>query len=312
MNKNQETKIEEVNKGSEMTQAVRIYKDTVFRMLFREPERLLELYNAVSGGHYTDSAQLKIVTLENAVYMNVKNDLAFLIDFRLNLYEHQGTVNPNMPYRFLQYVAKEYEKLLVEESVYGSKLLKLPTPQFLVFYNGMEEQPEVKDLRLSDAFEKKEAEPKLELLVKVLNINYGHNKELMEQCRTLREYAQYVAHVRRCRETMPLDEAVERAVEECIEQGILKDFLRKNRAEVKSMSIFEYDEEKVKALWKKESFEDGVEQGRTEGLEQGRAEAMQEIVLIKTVFKLAARNFSPEEIAKRAGISVEKVIEILE
>ena len=228
-------------------------------------EDLLELYNAVSGGHYTDPAQFRIVTLENAVYMNMKNDLTFLIDFRLNLYEHQGTVNPNMPYRFLQYVAKEYEKLSVDESVYGRRLLKLPTPQFRVFYNGMEEQPETEELRLSDAFEKKEGEPKLELIVKVLNINYGHNRELMEQCRTLKEYAQYVAHVRKCKETMMLDEAVDRAVEECIEQGILKDFLRKNKAEVKAMSIFEYDEEKVKVLWKRESFEEGLEQGKEEG-----------------------------------------------
>ena len=271
MKKNQETKLEEAYNDADKPQAVRIYKDTVFRMLFREPERLLELYNAVSGGHYTDPAQLRVVTLENAVYMNMKNDFAFLIDFRLNLYEHQGTVNPNMPYRFLQYVAKEYEKLLVDESVYGKKLLKLPTPQFMVFYNGMEEQPEVKELRLSDAFEKKDENPSLELAVTVLNVNYGHNRELMEQCRMLKGYAQYVAHVRKCTETMPLNEAVKRAVEECIEQGILRDFLRKNKAEVKSMSIFEYDEEKVKALWKRESFEDGLEQGREEGREEGES-----------------------------------------
>ena len=165
---------------------IRIYKDTVFRMLFKEPEKLLELYNAVSGGSYTDASQLELVTLENAVYMTMKNDLAFLIDFQLNLYEHQGTVNPNMPYRFLQYVAKEYEKLMGDSSPYSTKLMKLPTPRFVVFYNGTEEMPEKWERKLSDAYEKKEEVPCLELVVQVLNINYGQNQKFLEQCRTLK------------------------------------------------------------------------------------------------------------------------------
>ena len=328
---------------------IRTYKDTVFRMLFREPERLLELYNAVSGGRYTDSSKLEFVTLENAVYMNMKNDLAFLMDFRLNLYEHQGTVNPNMPYRFLQYVAKEYEKLMQEKSIYSTKLLRLPTPRFVVFYNGTEEQPEERELRLSEAFEKREEQPRLELAVQVLNINYGHNQRLLEQCRTLKEYAQYVDCVRRYKKALPVEQAVDRAVEECIRKGILEEFLRANKAEVKSMSIFEYDEEAVKKLWKKEFYEDGLaeglEIGRAEGMEIGKAEGMeigktegieigkaeglnkgkeeglsegkiigelQGIELAKKVLRLAGRKVSEEAIAEQLSIPVEKVRQILE
>ena len=296
---------------------IRAYKDTVFRMLFREPERLLELYNAVSGGHYTDSSKLELVTLENAVYMNMKNDLAFLMDFRLNLYEHQGTVNPNMPYRFLQYVAKEYEKLMQNKSIYSSKLLKLPTPRFVVFYNGTENQPEERELRLSDAFEKQEGQPRLELLVQVLNINYGYNQKLLKQCRTLKEYAQYVDCVRKYRKTMPVEQAVDHAVEECIRKGILEDFLRTNKAEVKSMSIFEYDEEAVKKLWKKEFYEDGLadglELGKAEGLSEGKTIGeLQGIELAKKVLRLADQNISEEEIARQLAVSVEKVRRILE
>ena len=117
-------------------------KDTVFRMLFREKKELLKLYNAMSGGNYTNPDELEIVTLENALFMSTKNDLAFLIDMRLQLYEHQSTWNPNMPYRFLNYVVDEYERLLADKNIYGGKLLTLPTPKFVVFYNVREGKSE--------------------------------------------------------------------------------------------------------------------------------------------------------------------------
>ena len=162
--------------------ANRKYKDTVFRILFSDKEHLLSLYNAVSGKTYTDPEQLQIVTLENAVYMGMKNDLAFIIDTNLFLYEHQSTYSANMPQRDLFYIASEYQKLVDKKSLYSSKLQKIPAPKFLVFYNGTEEMEDSRTEYLSAAFENLTGEPDLELKVLTLNINIGHNQELLEQC----------------------------------------------------------------------------------------------------------------------------------
>ena len=222
----------------------RNYKDTVFRMLFQDRENLLSLYNAVNGTVYEDVDGLVITTLQDAVYMNYKNDVSFVFDFTLSIYEHQSTVNQNMPLRDLIYVSKVLQGQMKDQDIYSSRQIKLPTPKFVVFYNGTDEQPEKQTLRLSDAYEKQLEEVELELTVTVYNINYGHNQKLLEACQTLKEYAQYVAAVREYVKEMPLAEAVESAVDSCIRQGILADFLRKNRAEAIEMSIFEYDEEK--------------------------------------------------------------------
>ena len=166
-------------------------KDRLFRFLFeKDREALLQLYNALNGTDYKDASRLQIVTIENAVYIVMKNDLAFVITGTLNLYEHQSTYNPNMPVRFLIYLAEEYQMIVeqAEESIYGTKQISLPTPQCIVFFNGDKEMPEEKILRLSDAFENKERQADVELTVRMLNINHGHNKALMEKCRTLEEF----------------------------------------------------------------------------------------------------------------------------
>ncbi len=179
---------------AERVRPKRKYKDTIFRMLFQNKKNLLQLYNAVTEKHYEDPEELEIVTLENAVYVGMKNDLAFVIDFGIYLYEHQSTINPNMPYRMFQYISEEYEKLTKDDNLYDSRLVKIPTPHFVVFYNG---------------------------------------------------------------------------VDECISEGILKDFLLANKAEVKKMSIYEYDEEATKKLIAKNAYEDGVQDGITQGISQG-------------------------------------------
>ena len=208
----------------------RKYKDTVFRMLFSDRKNLLSLYNAINETSYTDAAQLEIVTLENAIYMGMKNDLAFIINTNLFLYEHQSTYNPNMPLRDLFYISSEYQKMVDWKSLYTSTRLRIPTPNFIVFYNGTEKKEDKWVDYLSESYENMSGEPNLELKVITLNINVGHNKKLMEECQTLREYAQYVAKVRRYSEEMELNTAVERAVSESIQEGILKEFLQKNRA----------------------------------------------------------------------------------
>ncbi|MGN0291035.1 MAG: hypothetical protein ACI4C5_03810, partial [Lachnospiraceae bacterium] len=156
-------------------------------------------------------------------------------------------------------------------TLYRKSLVKIPTPGFIVFYNGRENQPERKYLRLSDAFESAADDPDLELVVTVLNINEGKNVELLEQCRTLKEYMLYVGRIRKYAAEMPLEEAVEIAIQECIREGILADFLTKNRKEAVEVSIFEYNEELVIADIRKDEFRLGKEEGLEQGIEQGEA-----------------------------------------
>lgn len=215
----------------------RKYKDTIFRMLFKDRNNLLSLYNAMNKKNYTDASALQVVTLENAIYLGMKNDLAFIMDMNLYLYEHQSTYNPNMPLRDLFYISNEYQKMVVQQSLYSSTIQKIPAPKFIVFYNGTKEINDLTEFRLSSAYECPTEDPDLELRVTVLNVNDGHNKALMEQCQTLKEYAQYVARVRKyvSSNELSLEEAVEKAVTECINENILRDFLSSNRAEVINM-----------------------------------------------------------------------------
>ena len=282
--------------------ANRNYKDTVFRMLFSDKKNLLSLYNAVNSRDYTNPDDLEIVTLENAIYMGMKNDLAFIIDTNLYLYEHQSTYNPNMPLRDLFYISNEYQKLLDKKSLYSSSLQKIPAPNFIELYNGTDTLSDFSEHRLSSAFENLSGEPKLELIVTVLNINEGHNALLMEHCQTLKEYSQYVAKVRKYAAGMPLDQAVEYAVDECIKENILADFLRKNRAEVISMSIFEYDKEEEEKKLRKAEYEAGVEAGEKSGIQKG---------VLNTARHLLELNLlSLENISRATGLSIDELKEL--
>ena len=251
--------------------ATKKYKDTIFRMLFENKENLLSLYNAMNHKNYTDADALQVVTLENSIYMGMKNDLAFILDMNLYLYEHQSTYNPNMPLRDLFYIFNEYQKLVVQKSLYSS------------------------------AYECQTDEPDLELRVTVLNVNEGHNQELMEHCQTLKEYAQYVAKVRKYTSLgeLSLEEAVECVVEECIKEGILAEFLIQNRAEVISMSIFEYNKDEEEKKLRKAEFEAGREAGIEEGREEGRIELLKQQIQRKL-----SKGKSIDEIAEELEESV--------
>ena len=250
-----------MKKGTQVSEKIptanRQYKDTVFRMLFSEKENLLSLYNAVTGNAYQNADDLKIVTLENAIYMGMKNDLAFMLETNIYLYEHQSTLNPNIPLRDLIYIGIEYQQYVDDKSLYSSRLQKIPAPKFMVFYNGTDAVDDRVELRLSNAYEHLAGEPDLELKALMLNVNEGHNKELMEQCQTLKEYAIYVARVRKYTSEMNLNDAVARAIDECIKEGILVEFLRKNRSEVKMVSILEYDKEWEEKKLRKAEYEAG-------------------------------------------------------
>lgn len=248
-------------------------KDRLFRFLFAgDREALLELYNALNGTDYQDASQLEIVTIESAVYVVMKNDLAFVLAGTLNMYEHQSTYSPNLPVRFLIYLAQEYQTVIerAEKSLYGTSRISIPTPQCVVFYNGTKEMPEEQTLRLSDAFENGDARADVELTVRMLNINHGHNLPLMEKCRTLGEYAEFVSITRKyMRERKKAEEALADAVDYCIENGILEEFLRKNRAEVLGMLLEEFDVKKYERTLRSEGREEGIEIGRKQGIEQG-------------------------------------------
>ena len=243
----------------------RTYKARIFEMVFSDKKELLALYNAINKTHYNDPELLEINTLQNAIYMSMKNDVSFIIDSRLSLYEHQSTYSPNLPIRYLLYVADIYANITKNENLYGTKKVMIPPPRFLIFYNGRDPYPEREVLKLSELYVLKEEEISLELTALMLNINPGYNEELMNTCKTLRDYAEYTDRVRRYAETMKLEDAVERAITECIREGILSEFLSKNRAEAKRMSIYEYDEERHMRQTRAEGYEDGEAAGMKKG-----------------------------------------------
>ena len=252
----------------------RAFKDHMIRKLLNDPVVALEVYNAINNTDYDDPNDLQITTLENAIYIGMKNDVSFIIDGRLALYEHQSTYNPNMPLRDLFYVACIFSALVYDKSIYGSKKIHLPSPQFVVFYNGIEDLPERSVMRLSDAYEHVE-DPEdiaLDLKVQIININYGKNQSLMEKSPTLAQYAIFVDTVRKYEKDYEHMEAVELAISECIEKGVLADFLRKNKAEVLRMCLFEYDQEKHLRMEREDAYEDGFEDGEVRGIEIGEAQ----------------------------------------
>ena len=262
--------------GTKSAVPSRHYKDRVFRMLFKEKEILLELYNALNGSTYTDTSDMTVTTLENAVYIGMKNDVSFVFQNQLMIYEHQSTENPNMSLRNLFYISDIYAGLTREANLFSSRKIQLPEPKAVVFYNGAKELPERQELRLSDSYTKASGDPALELKTLVLNINKGNNLELMEKSRTLREYMEYVDRVRTYSREMSFEEAVEKAVSTCIEEGILADFLLENRTEVMNVSIYEYDEAKHIALERQEAREEGRSEGRAEGRAEGKAEGIKQ------------------------------------
>lgn len=258
----------------------RKYKDRLFCTLFgQDREALLQLYNALNGTAYTDSSQLTVITLDNIIYMKMVNDLAFVIAGVLNLYEHQSTYNPNMPLRFLLYIAEEYDRITHRQNtdIYGERLVMLPTPQCVVFYNGTAKTEDEELLRLSDAFQNKDIPADLELTVHLRNINLGHNQALMSQCPKLWEYASLVGRIREnLTGGIPTKVAVEEAVSYCLDQGILTDFLMENRSGVLGMlrALTEFDEKKHIRLMKQYAKEDGLAEGLAEGHAKGLAEGL--------------------------------------
>ena len=196
----------------------------------------------------------------------MRNDVFFLIDSQLSLYIHQSTYSPNLPLRYLFYISDLYSGIRKDENLYDSKCVQIPTPQFVIFYNEDKEQPNRSILELSDAYSLKEENPALKLKAIMPNINRGHNEKLKGMCKSLKDYSEYTEKVRKYTREVPVEEAVEPAIRECIEEDILTEFLKQNRAEAKSTSIYEYDQEKHM----RQERESSREKGRKEGGQKGR------------------------------------------
>ena len=282
----------------------RKYKDRLFRIVFREKEDLLDLYNAVNGSAYDNPEELEIMTIEDVIYVHMKNDVAFLLSDLLNLWEHQSTFNPNMPARGLSYFSQLYQQYIEKYGVnlYSSKQKKLPFPQYIVFYNGEKDMPERMELRLSDAFftksgKKFHKQPAVEVVADMININVEKNAALMAQCQKLKEYAQFIDLVRKkLQQADDKEEAMQQAVDECIEKGILAEILYKNKMEVIEVFLTEYDEEKQRIIEAKE---------REEELRENWNECLRE-----TIYSLVQDgDISVERGAQKLDISVKEFLE---
>ena len=260
----------------------REYKDRLFKFIFGNPENkewTLSLYNAVNGSSYTNPDDIKLTTLENVVYMNMKNDVSFLIADTMSFYEQQSSFNPNMPMRFFVYAGMVYSRYIEtsqEYRKYSSKQQKAPTPKCICFYNGTSEKDDKTILKLSDSFD---SESDIEVVVTMINVNYGHNKELMEACKPLEEYAFFIDRVRMYqKDSDNLEEAIDKAVEDLPDNSMIKQFLMINKAEVKRMCITEYDEERTLNETREEGREEGRAEGRAEGREEGALQTLIKLV----------------------------------
>ena len=275
------------NEGGFYMSGNREYKSDVFSMLMQDKERALQLYNAMNGSSYDNPEDVEIVIHDGGISLSVRNDASFIVDARLSIYEHQSTVCPNMPVRSLIYFSVILSDMLSDKkkgtkkgkNIYGRRLVKIPTPHFVVFYNGEEEQPEVQELKLSDAFEKPTDEPNLELKCKVYNINDGKNKAIMESCGWLNDYMTFVNKVREYHADGAFDDLaidIEKAIDYCIDNDILKEFLKTYRSEVTKSMQLNYEFDRQLELERADAIEEGLEQGIKQGLEQGLEQGIEQ------------------------------------
>ena len=242
----------------------RTYKDRLFKIIFEDKKELLSLYNALTGKNYQNPDELEINTIDDVIYMHLKNDMSFILDDWQNLFEQQSTFNPNQPLRGFFYFADLYKVKYFGKKIYSTRLLKIPTPQYIVFYNGTTSMPDRKELRLSDAFQQPTAQPDIEVVAHMLNINYGHNKELMERCQKLKEYAQFIdiiRHYLKENEHWSNEQAISKAIDDCIKNNILRDILQKERLRVMASILSEFDEVGYKEMIQDEAIEDGEIRG---------------------------------------------------
>jgi hypothetical protein len=288
--------------------ANREYKDSVFTKLCEDKKRLLEIYNAVAGKNYPLDTKIEIATLDDVLFLDRRNDVAFVVEDKLVvLMEHQSTLCENMPIRLLIYIARVYEKLFnvdlkFNQAIYRTKLIKIPRPEFYVLYNGKDEFPERKELRLSDAFWEADT-PEwlrgfLELVVLIYNVNEGYNRDIADKSETLSGYAAFIGSVRRYLETgYELEKAIGQAVKDCVGKNILAEFLQINSSEVINVLTAEFKMEEAVKVWKEEGIEEGIERGKEEGK-------------FEVARKMLSRNMSISDIIDITGLNERDILSL--
>ena len=286
----------------------REHKDSLFVDLFYQDEtakkNLLSLYNALHDTNYEDETIIRKVKIDDVLYKNFKNDISCEVNGQVLVFgEHMSTINRNMPLRCLMYVGRAYEQLVDSKARYRTTLVKIPTPEFYVFYNGEKEQPLEQVLSLSDAFMNPAGENSVELKVKVININSDKAHGILDKCGILKEYSQFISTVRKYSEE---ESAIKKAIKECIEKGILADYLKRKGSEVENMLIAEYSYEEDIQVKQEEARQEGILQGIQQGVQQG---VQQGLILSGKIFQTVREipDLTNEQIAKNLGCSVEEV-----
>ena len=288
----------------------RNYKDSVFVDLFAHDitakENFISLYNALHDTNLdVKTTDVQPVMLEQVLYMKYYNDIAMLIDGKIViLIEHQSTINQNMPFRFLEYIARIYEKITTKDEKFGRKLVKLPIPEFYVFYNGKDDYPTESVMKLSDAFmqlgdnselknQLENANYPLEISVKVININVDKENPILKRCGTLKQYSEFIEQVRSNIENA-VSEPFTSAIKQAIKKGFLSDYLNRKSTEVQNMLLAEYDYDTDIAVQRKEAFEDGITQGSYQKA-------------VETAKSMKSENMAVSLIAHFTGLSVEEI-----
>ena len=286
------------------TLAQREVKDRLFKWMFEEKRNALALVNALTGSNYQNEEDVEIITIKDVLYISMKNDISIYIDYGMFFFEEQSTYNPNIPLRDLEYGTRSLRDYVErnELNLYSSKLQKIPKPYFFVIYNGKKELKDVEEYRLSDMFLRKDGKETLELTVTMYNINKGKNKELLEACRPLREYAWITNTIAEKRKEgcTPI-EAIERMLKEMPKEFVVYDKIQANRLEVVDMLETEFDEEKFKRMFKKEGYEEGVQRGLKEGEQKQKTE---------TCLQLLKKSMSISFIEDITGLSSEDILQI--
>ena len=304
----------------------REHKDRLFRRIFSKKDDLLSLYNALNNSDYTNTEDLQIYTMDDFVYMSMRNDLSFLIDMTLNVFEHQSTYNPNMPLRGFFYMSSAYQKYIALNhlDIYSSKRIALPLPQYYVFYNGTKNMPDESRILLTDSMTHPDAAQKssAQFSAHMININAGHSSGIMQRCPKLYQYSLFIEEIRQNqKQGSALREAVETAVDSCIRQGILTDILLGNKAEVTNMILQEYDEDLHIRNEKEISFQDGYEKGCRDAEDKVLAEKQRadderkradNINTLNKILMLKLKGKCDEEIADTLHLPIETIHQVLD
>ena len=276
------------------------YKDNTFCTLFNDKERIIELYNALSDSNYDKDTPVEIVTLDDTFFGDRENDLSFIIDHRwIILTEQQSTLCPDIPLRMLVYIARQFEKLVFSSEIYSKRLVKIPTPELYVFYNGTEDAPLMKDMKLSDAFMAECDTMALEVVVRFINVNYEKGAELLAKCKTMQGYSMLIHMVRvKYGECGDLGTAIEESIRECESRGILKDFLKEHGGDVMSFLFDKMSREECEAV--REA--DGYEKGKAEGEKLGETRGIQAVAV-----NMLEMDIDIPTIARATGLSEDEV-----